>query len=432
MPKLPPISKLEIAAKKLVWLHAKQGDLKDWTPRLIREKLEEDHGLEEGSLDEPEYKTAIKNAAKEAAEEYNSNPSVADDVDEDVLSDGTSNSTGRLTKKRKSSGALNSNGKTKGKAKQKVVENDGEQEEEEAEGEQPSAKKKRKISTTKAKKVAGSDNESGSDHPSTPEPVKRGKKSKAKQQFKSLEHVATSDIEQDEPSPIRKRASPSKAKASRPLSSATSSKAKASPASKVSPKKAKATKGPKVVESDAEEIEAVKSESEMSVLFDDPPPKKRRAKGADKETKSAKSKAPKGSKGAALSKDEETIKRLKAMVVACGTRRVWSKVFQGLDTPQQQIKKLKDILAELGMTGRLSLDKAKAIKMQREFAQELEDVVEFEKKIVGRGSRSSAASDAKSEGDQDSEEDEAPVRRRPTNARKSIMAFLEDQSEDSE
>lgn len=86
------------------------------------------------------------------------------------------------------------------------------------------------------------------------------------------------------------------------------------------------------------------------------------------------------------------------------------------------------------MTGRLSLDKAKAIKMQREFAQELgtrlvksltakgfliqvqyiaEDVVEFEKKIIGRGSRSSAASDAKSEGDQDSEEDEAPVRRHP-------------------
>lgn len=50
---------------------------------------------------------------------------------------------------------------------------------------------------------------------------------------------------------------------------------------------------------------------------------------------------------------------------------MWSKVFQGLDTPQQQIRKLKEILAELGMTGRLSIEKAKAIKAKREFEQEL-------------------------------------------------------------
>ena len=60
-----------------------------------------------------------------------------------------------------------------------------------------------------------------------------------------------------------------------------------------------------------------------------------------------------------------------SLVVACGTRKVWSKVFKSLDTPQQQIKKLKELLADLGMTGRMSMEQAKAIKEKRELAQEL-------------------------------------------------------------
>ena len=46
-------------------------------------------------------------------------------------------------------------------------------------------------------------------------------------------------------------------------------------------------------------------------------------------------------------------------------------MFQGLDSPNQQIKKLKEILAELGMTGRMGMDKAKTIKQKRELAREL-------------------------------------------------------------
>lgn len=60
-----------------------------------------------------------------------------------------------------------------------------------------------------------------------------------------------------------------------------------------------------------------------------------------------------------------------ALVLACGVRKVWSKVFQGLDTSSQQIKKLKEILRELGMTGRMSMEQAKAIRERRELAQEL-------------------------------------------------------------
>jgi hypothetical protein len=58
-------------------------------------------------------------------------------------------------------------------------------------------------------------------------------------------------------------------------------------------------------------------------------------------------------------------------VVACGVRKIWKKEFADLDTPSGQIKRLKEILKDLGMTGRLTLEKAKAIKAEREFAQEL-------------------------------------------------------------
>jgi hypothetical protein len=51
---------------------------------------------------------------------------------------------------------------------------------------------------------------------------------------------------------------------------------------------------------------------------------------------------------------------------------LWSKEFQNLDRPAQQIARLKDILAELGMgSGRMSLEKAREIKERRELAQEL-------------------------------------------------------------
>lgn len=58
-------------------------------------------------------------------------------------------------------------------------------------------------------------------------------------------------------------------------------------------------------------------------------------------------------------------------MVACGIRKVWSKVFEGMERPSQQIKKLKEILSDLGMKGRYSLEQAKAIREKRELAQEL-------------------------------------------------------------
>ena len=72
-----------------------------------------------------------------------------------------------------------------------------------------------------------------------------------------------------------------------------------------------------------------------------------------------------------------------SFVVACCVRKVWSKEFKDLDNPSSQIKRLKSILTELGMSGRMRTEQAKAIMAKRELAQESEDVMDFEKKVVG-------------------------------------------------
>jgi hypothetical protein len=162
------------------------------------------------------------------------------------------------------------------------------------------------------------------------------------------------------------------------------------------------------------------------------------APAAKTKTKSKdKTEAPKRtSKKAELSKDEETIKQLKSFVVACGVRKVWSKEFKDIeDSPSSQIRKLRQILAELGMTGRMSLAKAKEIKAKRDMAQELEDVQTFHENIVTgprkrktRGQQPEEKDD-ESEGSE-SEAESGPPGRKTKNAHQSIMAFLGDQSDD--
>ncbi|KAL0562756.1 hypothetical protein V5O48_019323 [Marasmius crinis-equi] len=80
------------------------------------------------------------------------------------------------------------------------------------------------------------------------------------------------------------------------------------------------------------------------------------------------------------------------------------------------------------------MEQAKAIKEKRALASELEDVQNFEKAMLGQGSRRSrqATKEKKSEEEdkqsESEEEDERPAKRK-SNARQSIMAFLQDQSD---
>lgn len=55
-------------------------------------------------------------------------------------------------------------------------------------------------------------------------------------------------------------------------------------------------------------------------------------------------------------------------------RKVWSRELAKFDTPHAQIAHLKSLLTEIGMTGRLSAEKAKKIKEERELRAEVEAV----------------------------------------------------------
>ncbi|CDO68827.1 hypothetical protein BN946_scf184805.g36 [Trametes cinnabarina] len=173
-----------------------------------------------------------------------------------------------------------------------------------------------------------------------------------------------------------------------------------------------------------------RSESEMSVVIDEPPPKKRKQKKESEDSHTAKASKSKKRKSSTqeLSKDEETIKRLKSLVLACGVRKVWSKEFMGLERSSDQIRRLRQILSDLGMTGRMSMEQAKAIKAKREFEKELQDVQEFASKVTSGPSRRDRREDDQGTDEEDDLSEVEPVPKRRT-ARQSIMAFLGDESE---
>ena len=130
------------------------------------------------------------------------------------------------------------------------------------------------------------------------------------------------------------------------------------------------------------------SESELSSLIDEPPPptKKRRKKSSSpkpskpsksksKPTKSAKSVSAEPSSGS----QTEEIKRLQDWLIKCGIRKVWAKELALYTTPREKIAHLKDMLKEVGMDGRYSIQKARQIKEARELAADLEAVKDFDR-----------------------------------------------------
>jgi len=200
------------------------------------------------------------------------------------------------------------------------------------------------------------------------------------------------------------------------------------------------------VTSSSRRVADKKSDSELSSLVDEPPKKKARGKSKNSEAGKPRtmSKRPK-QPSQTLSKDEDTIKRLKSLVVACGVRKQWARELAGMDTTNVQIAHIRKILSDLGMVGRMSMEQAREIRAQRELAQELDDVQKFERAIVsGKPFKTESPRRRVAKRDGDSAEDpnndsdsgsESVSEREPpkvNNARRSIMAFLQDQSSDDD
>lgn len=119
--------------------------------------------------------------------------------------------------------------------------------------------------------------------------------------------------------------------------------------------------------------EADETSSELSSVIDDPDPPRKKGKAKNGDTKAA----PKAKKPAAeADPNAEEIKKLQGWLVKCGIRKVWGKELKPYETQKAKIAHLKSMLAEVGMTGRFSNEKAAQIKEARELAADIEAVQE--------------------------------------------------------
>ncbi|KAL0094585.1 hypothetical protein F4703DRAFT_1922200 [Phycomyces blakesleeanus] len=190
-------------------------------------------------------------------------------------------------------------------------------------------------------------------------------------------------------------------------------------------------------------------ESEMSELDISPPKKKQKGtkkasavvttkEDSDDETETSQLKKAAGTKEkstAAVSPNEEKIKRLKQYVSKCGVRKQWAKEFSNCTSPKQQIKRLQEILVELGVEGRPTIEKCEKIKAQREIQDELasldtQNILNDDKGVHTRGRRVRKPRKIVGEDDEENEDGEEDEESKKSTG--FDISFLGDQSSDSE
>ncbi|KAG9313122.1 hypothetical protein JVU11DRAFT_6572 [Chiua virens] len=409
---LPSTSELEPVIVDILSKARDEGQLNQLTVRIVRQNLATHFDLKEDVLNGGDYKSFIKDTVHTTVTRLQN------------ASEGGGESPAREPVKKEKSvhKAKTSSRKTKSKVR---VDFSGEGPAEkgntsDGDDELPSKKASTRPKTSKSAKsskkpeseiqykskaiIESSDDESTAQKPSVRSPKKKLSSKKMPPPEQHAKNKDDSDVKMDY------------VEGPGPLSSASKPK--------------RTTESPKPLTRKATDSTRDPMESELSSVVDEPPKKRQK-----QEKESAKlqkdEKTNRGKKKETLSKDEETVNKLKSIVIACGVRKVWKKEFEGLDKPSQQIKRLRSILGDLGMTSRYTLERAKALREQRELAQELKDVQEFEKATKRRGTKPRSSSETgESASREDSEADsDMPVRKKQ-NARASIMAFLEDQSEE--
>ena len=171
------------------------------------------------------------------------------------------------------------------------------------------------------------------------------------------------------------------------------------------------------------------SGSELSSLIDeDEAPKKRRK---SKDASESKSKSKSKSKSQKLGKakpqkpseddpDTAEIKRLQGWLVKCGIRKLWGKELKPYETSREKIKHLRDMLAEVGMTGRYSQEKAASIREARELAADIEAVTEGNERW------------GKDQGDAESGDNKGPPARRALVRGAQTFDFLSSDGEETD
>lgn len=324
--------------------------------------------------------------------------------------------------------------------------------------------KKRKLLAGRGKRVVDSDEGSGSNESSEDDfvssseeerPRKKAKPTAPKPKRKSAEKlVADSDtgspLSELESDKDDASASPTTLDQSQPTKSKSDNKSNPTkvdsdnesdmsivydepPKRKPKTKKAKKESEPKTKDV---------SGSDTSEVFDETPKKKKRGKAKDNSAK--KGRKAQSATPADQSPDDALIKQLQGQLVKCGVRKIWGielKKYGG--DKGGKIRHLKNMLTEIGMTGRFSDARAKEIKERRELMADLDAVREGEKNWgVNQGrARRGAVKNLKEPSDEESSgqlpdaeksgddsEDVQVHKRGPTKLR-ADLAFLGDESE---
>ncbi|KAN0109130.1 hypothetical protein V8E52_009652 [Russula decolorans] len=397
---------------------AKESDsLSSLTPRLVRSEVENKLELPSGTLDSPTYRTLVKRTIHDA-------------MQHEQTSGAGGKTDGKISRKASKSTAGKSGHSSASKSiKSKEIITDSEREDE-PNLSAPQRKAEPGMKLDNRKEVR----DVGGIIPSTLSLSVQGKhvRSNSKVKFSKADPKASKDI-----SPSAK-AAPSRSKRKLPREPLAQSDSDAENYNTT----------PKVSSSSRRITDNQKSDSELSSLVDEPSKKKARGKPKIQNSEAGNQPVkPNRSKQTShtLSKDEETIKRLKSLVVACGVRKQWARELDGMNV-NAQIAHIRKILSDLGMVGRPSMEQAREIRAQRELAQELDDVQKFERAIVSgkpfktenttrrlakRGdSKADNANDISGPGSESESVDREPPKM--NNARRSIMAFLQDQSSDDE
>ncbi len=125
----------------------------------------------------------------------------------------------------------------------------------------------------------------------------------------------------------------------------------------------------------------------MSEVLDEPVKKrqpktkaKAAAKGDQAKSRTEDSRKSSSDKTAESDPLQLEIKQLQGWLVKCGIRKLWHRELASCESPQAKIKHLKRMLADAGMEGQYSLEKARRIKAKRELDDDLAAVQECDKK----------------------------------------------------
>ncbi|KAL9617287.1 MAG: hypothetical protein Q9160_007914 [Pyrenula sp. 1 TL-2023] len=129
-----------------------------------------------------------------------------------------------------------------------------------------------------------------------------------------------------------------------------------------------------LVETHAPPAQAASSEDELSDVLDEPPKPKKRRQNTKESTSKGSKKFPKAKAGSEPTPDEAEIKRLQGWLVKCGIRKLWGKELKPFETSKAKIRHLRQMLEDVGMTGRFSMEKARDIRERRELAADLAEV----------------------------------------------------------